>query len=90
MTFHNQISSQEVKPAGLPFASPLHRFGSCLLESILAVLTLRIGWVLWWLVLVGQGQTPARKILGLRIVDAKKRFQQVVDKYSCGVLLFIS
>lgn len=57
--------------APLPFATPLHRFGSCVLEYTLAFVTLGIGWFIWWLILLGRGLTPARQILGLRIVDAK-------------------
>lgn len=55
----------------LPFATPLHRFGSSVLEYTLAFVTLGIGWFIWWLILLGRGMTPARQILGLRIVDAK-------------------
>jgi len=61
----------DVSQIGLPFATPLHRFGSAILESVLAILTLGIGWFIWWLILIGRGMTPARQILGLRIVDAK-------------------
>lgn len=57
--------------APLPFATPLHRFGSSVLEYTLAFVTLGIGWFIWWLILIGRGLTPARQILGLRIVDAK-------------------
>lgn len=61
----------ESSQLGLPFATPLNRFGAAILESVLAILTLGIGWFVWWLILLGQGLTPARQILGLRIVDAK-------------------
>ena len=56
---------------GLPFATPLHRFGAAILEATLAILTLGIGWFVWCLILLEQGLTPARQILGLRIVDVK-------------------
>ncbi len=64
-------SSLETNQLGLPYATPLHRFGSAILEAMLAVVTLGIGWLVWWLVLLGKGSTPARQILGLRIVNAK-------------------
>lgn len=64
-------NSAERDQLGLPFATPLHRFGSALLEPILVVITLGIGWFIWWLILLSRGLTPARQILGLRIVDAK-------------------
>lgn len=61
----------EVSQVGLPYATPLHRFGAALLESALAIVTLGIGWFIWWLILISKGLTPARQILGLRIIDAK-------------------
>ena len=67
-TWDNGVDSIRL---GLPFATPLHRFGSAILEAVLAVVTLGIGWFIWWLILIGRGQTPARQILGLRIVDIK-------------------
>jgi len=55
----------------LPLASPGHRIGGYLLEYALVIVTLGIGWFIWWLVLLGKGLTPARSILGLRVVNAK-------------------
>ncbi len=59
--------------SGLPYATPLHRFGAALLEATLAIVTLGIGWFIWWLILLGKGLTPARQILGLRVIDAKSK-----------------
>ena len=67
-TWDVNVESHEM---GLPFATPLNRFGAAVLESVLAIITLGIGWFIWWLILLGRGSTPARQILGLRIVDAK-------------------
>ena len=63
-------ANHEVSQNGLPFATPLHRFGSAILEMVLAIVTFGIGWLIWWLILIGQGLTPARQILGLRIVNS--------------------
>jgi uncharacterized RDD family membrane protein YckC len=63
-------SSSEISQVGLPYATPLHRFGAALLESALAIVTLGIGWFIWWLILISKGLTPARQILGLRIINA--------------------
>ena len=63
--------SLEASHIGLPFATPLHRFGAAILEAALAIVTLGIGWFIWWLVLISKGLTPARQILGLRVVSAK-------------------
>jgi hypothetical protein len=53
----------------LPVADVAIRFGCAVLESVLAIFTLGMGWFIWWLVLVGQGLTPARQILKLRVID---------------------
>ena len=63
--------SAEVSQVGLPFATPLHRFGAAFLEAALAIVTLGLGWFIWWLILISKGSTPARQILGLKIVNAK-------------------
>jgi hypothetical protein len=68
-TWENE--SSEVSQLGLPFATPLLRFGAAFLEAALAIVTLGIGWFIWWLILISKGLTPARQILGLRIVNAK-------------------
>ena len=68
-TWENETS--EVSQVGLPYATPLLRFGAAFLEAALAIVTLGIGWFIWWLILISKGSTPARQILGLRIVNAK-------------------
>ena len=56
-------------PAGVTAASPWIRLGALVLESVLFLVTLGIGWVIWALVIVGRGQTPAKALLNLRVVD---------------------
>lgn len=56
------------RPAVL--ASGWLRLASYLLEGLLAFVTLGIGWLVWALVVVGEGRTPAKQLLGLRVVDA--------------------
>jgi len=41
-----------------------------LLEGVLVVVTLFIGWLIWAAITAGNGQTPAKKILGQRVVRA--------------------
>lgn len=41
-----------------------------LLESILQVLTLGIGWLIWAAMIAGSGRTPAKSLLKLRVIDA--------------------
>jgi len=69
-------------PAGAALASPAmagtpalssvgKRFGEYCLDILLAIVTLGIGWLIWALIILGRGQTPAKQILGMRAVDAQ-------------------
>lgn len=51
-------------------ASFQHRLGAYALDCALAFVTLGIGWMIWSLVVWGQGQTPAKKILKIRVYAA--------------------
>lgn len=57
-------------PPGVTVASPFGRFGAYVLESILVFLTLGIGWIIWAAMIAGAGQTPAKKVLGYRVISA--------------------
>ncbi len=60
---------QPHQPA-LRYASFQHRLGAYVLDCTLAVLTLGIGWVIWSMIVWGEGQTPAKKILKMRTINA--------------------
>ena len=64
-------TSPLVSALGEPIATPGVRLGSFLLEFLLAVVTLGIGWTIWSLVVWGRGTTPGHQVLRLYIVDAK-------------------
>ncbi len=51
-------------------ASPWARLGASLLNGVLLVVTLGIGYLVWSLVLWGQGTNPGKKMLGLTVVKA--------------------
>jgi uncharacterized RDD family membrane protein YckC len=53
---------------GAPLSSAGLRLGSYLLEGVLIVVTLLIGWFIWALIVWAQGQTPAKQLLGMRCV----------------------
>lgn len=55
-------------PAQTSLASPWMRLGSWLLELVLATVTLGIGWLIWATFTAGTGQTPAKKLLDLRVI----------------------
>ncbi|MFM9084695.1 MAG: RDD family protein [Actinomycetota bacterium] len=58
-------------PGGPPVPSSVgRRVGATLLDALLIVVTLFIGWFVWSIVLWKQSTSPAKKMLGMQIVDA--------------------
>lgn len=55
-------------PPGVTIVSPGMRLLAYLLEGVLVVVTLFIGWLIWAAIIAGNGQTPAKKILGQRVI----------------------
>jgi hypothetical protein len=53
-------------PNGVQLASVGRRIGAWFLAIPLAIVTLGIGYVIWGLIVWGQGQTPALQVLGMR------------------------
>jgi len=53
----------------LQLSSGAKRFGAYLLNALLFIVTLGVGWVIWAIILWGHGQTPAMQLLRMRIVD---------------------
>ena len=56
-------------PAGVKVASPWLRLGGYLLEAILVTVTFGIGWLIWAAIIVGEGQTPAKRLLRMRVIN---------------------
>jgi uncharacterized RDD family membrane protein YckC len=56
--------------AGYPLVSAGGRFGAVLLDGLLILVTLWIGWLIWALITWSDGQTPAKKLLGHVVADA--------------------
>ncbi len=56
-------------PPGVAPASPWLRLGCFMLEGVLAFVTLGIGWLIWATLVVGRGQTPAKQLLRLRVIN---------------------
>ena len=61
-------TSQVVVPTQL--ASAGSRLGAALLDGLLMVVTLFIGWLIWSIVLWKQSTSPAKKMLGMVVIDA--------------------
>lgn len=73
MTYNNSPTPPRPLPGegsssgGFRYASFQHRLGAYALDAVLAGLTLGIGWLIWSLIVWGEGQTPAKKILKIRV-----------------------
>ena len=67
----SEIESTVQGDSATELASPGARLGSHLLEALLAIFTLGIGWLVWSFVIWGQGTTPGHKILKQYIVNEK-------------------
>lgn len=50
-------------------ASPMRRLMAFLLDGLLFFLTLIIGYIIWWLIVLGRGQTPGKQLLGISAVN---------------------
>ena len=50
-------------------ATPGHRIGAYAVDMGLSIVTFGIGWFIWSLVLWNRGQTPAKSLLKLRVLD---------------------
>jgi uncharacterized RDD family membrane protein YckC len=61
----------ETHPQGMQYASFQHRLGALALDVALCIVTLNIGWIIWSLIVWGEGQTPGKKILKIRVRNAE-------------------
>ena len=52
---------------GFRYASFQHRLGALALDGVFFFLTFGIGWLIWSIIVWGEGQTPAKKILKIRV-----------------------
>ena len=50
----------------MEYATPMRRLMAHILDGILFFLTLIIGYIIWWLIVIGRGQTPGKQLLGIR------------------------
>jgi uncharacterized RDD family membrane protein YckC len=58
-----------VLPAGTQLSGLGKRFGNMLLGGLLMIVTLVIGYVIWAAVIYERGQTPAKQLLGMYVID---------------------
>lgn len=53
---------------GLPVSTAGKRLGAYLLDIVLMVVTLGLGWLIWSVIIWSKGQSPAKALLGMRCV----------------------
>ena len=61
--FHLQFIESVYDQDHLVTASPGRRLGGYLLEGLLFIITLVIGWFIWFCIVARNGQTPAKQLL---------------------------
>lgn len=73
---------------GLATSSVGRRVWASILDVLLMIVTLFIGWFIWSIVLWKQSTSPAKKMLGMQIVDANTgapaTMQQMVMREAVG------
>lgn len=55
-------------PARIKSASFMRRQSAYILDAILVPLTLFIGYLIWWLIVLANGQTPGKQLAGIRVM----------------------
>lgn len=58
-------------PPGTQLSSLGKRFGNSLLAGVLMLVTLIIGYVIWAFMIYGRGQTPAKQVLNMYVIDER-------------------
>ena len=59
-----------VGPQGIKTAGLGRRVGAYILDVVLFLVTLIIGYIIWWLFTLSRGQTPGKQLLGIRVMRA--------------------
>ena len=55
---------------GMTTATPARRLGGNLLDVVILVLTLLIGWLIWFAIVAGRGQTPGKALVSTYVMRA--------------------
>lgn len=54
-------------------ASRLSRLGAWIVNALIMIFTLFIGWVIWWFIVAPRGQNPGKAVVGLRVIRTDGR-----------------
>ena len=52
----------------IALAGRWRRFAGFIIDQLILNFTIGVGWLVWFLIIAGRGQTPAKQLLGLRVV----------------------
>ena len=86
-------------PAGVEISSAGRRLGAWVLDLLLLIVTLFIGWLIWSLVIWGRGQSPGKQLLHMRVVYLRSgahvswgrmAFREVICKGVIGLVAGIT
>jgi uncharacterized RDD family membrane protein YckC len=92
-------ASGVVMPQGTQLASVGRRIGAYFLSLLLVIVTLGIGYLVWGLLIWGNGQTPALQVLGMRVWQPDTRtvpgfwrmaLREIVGRFVEGLLSLIT
>ncbi len=62
------MTQHEGNRATITLASQGRRLGGFALDTVLSIVTLGIGWIIWYLIVARRGQSPAKQLLGMRVI----------------------
>jgi uncharacterized RDD family membrane protein YckC len=58
-------------PIGVNLSSSARRLGAHMLDIVIVIFTLGIGWLIWQLIVAKDGQSPGKQLLGMRVVKLR-------------------
>lgn len=70
-------------------ATRLSRLGASIVNVLLMVITLFIGWVIWWFIVAPKGQNPGKAVVGLRVIKTDGTAVRTGGMFVRGLLTFI-
>ncbi|MFF5370724.1 RDD family protein [Streptomyces sp. NPDC013187] len=86
-------------PRGITLSTAGLRFGGYILEGVLIICTLVIGWAIWALIVFQYGQTPAKQLLHMRVIYIpqartarwlRMAFREIIAKTIIGFLAAVT
>jgi uncharacterized RDD family membrane protein YckC len=70
-------------------ASRVERILSWLVNALLFIVTLGIGWIIWWFIVAPKGQNPGKAVTGLRVIQVDGRAMTTGTMFVRGLVGFV-